>query len=157
MQRNFLRGFLVCLIPCLLAGYYAVFGKYKLGIDLAGGTILVYEINLERTKQRKEAQGPQQGPSTTSAPAQGLTSEEMAQLAAERKRRIDPTDSKSVTARPLGDSRVEIILPTGGVGGKRRLSAEEIEEVKRLISQMGVLEFRILANEADDPQGITDA
>ena len=47
MQRNFLRGLLICLIPCLLAGVFAVrLDKYRLGIDLAGGTILVYEINL---------------------------------------------------------------------------------------------------------------
>ena len=58
MQRNFLRGLLICLIPCLLAGVFAVrLDKYRLGIDLAGGTILVYEINLERTKQRKESLG----------------------------------------------------------------------------------------------------
>ena len=54
MQRNYVRGLLICLIPCLLAGYAAVFGKYKLGIDLAGGTILVYEVNLERTQQQIE-------------------------------------------------------------------------------------------------------
>ena len=75
MQRNYLRALLVCLIPCLLAGYAVAAalirwdsdsggfvvregaGKFKLGIDLAGGTILVYEINTERTKQRKELQG----------------------------------------------------------------------------------------------------
>ena len=58
MQRNYLRGLLVCLIPCLVAAVFAVrLDKYRLGIDLAGGTILVYEINLERTKQRKEAFG----------------------------------------------------------------------------------------------------
>ena len=158
MQRNYVRGLLICLIPCLLAGYAAVFGKYKLGIDLAGGTILVYEINLERTKQRKEAQGTQPQPGAPTA-ARGLDSAEMIQLASQIKRRIDPSDLKNVTVRPLGDSRVEIILPTGGSGtaGKSNLTAEEIDEVKRLISQMGVLEFRILANENDDPEGIAEA
>src|SRR5205823_13768001 len=126
----------------------------------AGGTILVYEINLERTKQRKEAEGGQPVPTRRSAaPTQGLSSDEMAQLAAQIKRRIDPADLKNVTVRPLGDSRVEIILPTGGAGsgGRANLSAEEIEEVKQLISQMGVLEFRILANQNDDPAGIDAA
>src|SRR5262249_57122804 len=61
--------------------------------------------------------------------------------------------------RPLGGTRIEIILPTGGAasGGKANLSADEIEEVKRLISQMGVLEFRILANGRDDIEGIREA
>src|SRR5262249_18375698 len=51
------------------------------------------------------------------------------------------------------------ILPTGGAGasGRANLSAEEIEEVKQLISQMGVLDFRILANSADDGPGIEAA
>jgi SecD/SecF fusion protein len=165
MQRNYLRGLLVCLIPCLVAAVFAVRPeKYKLGIDLAGGTILVYEINLERTKQRKEALGDpdagvpagRRGGSASTAPAQGLSTSEMNQLAAQIKRRIDPTDIKNVTVRPLGDSRVEIILPVGGAAasGESNLSQEEIEEVKRLISQMGVLEFRILANGTDDSEGI---
>lgn len=161
MQRNYLRGLLVCLIPCLVAAVFAVrVDKYRLGIDLAGGTILVYEINLERTKQRKEALGQQDTSSRAkSAPAAGLSSDEMNQLASQIKRRIDPTDIKNVTVRPLGDSRIEIILPVGGAagGGKSNLSTEDIEEVKRLISQMGVLEFRILANGPDDSEGILAA
>src|SRR5206468_11839660 len=89
----------------------------------------------------------------------GLSSDEMNQLAAQIKRRIDPTDIKNVTVRPSGDRRIEIILPTGGATGSGRsnLSAEDIEEVKRLISQMGVLEFRILANGPDDQDGLTAA
>src|SRR5262249_39363761 len=35
-------------------------------------------------------------------------------LAAALKRRIDPADLYNVTIRPLGPTRVEIILPTGG-------------------------------------------
>ncbi|MCI0703915.1 MAG: protein translocase subunit SecD [Planctomycetia bacterium] len=163
MQRNFLRGFLICLIPCLLAALFALRPeKYRLGIDLAGGTILVYEVNLERTKQRKEAIGqsdPAGSQPASSGPLQGLSSEEMQQLAHQIKRRIDPTDIKNVTVRPLGGNRIEIILPTGGAatGGRANLSAEDIEEVKRLISQMGVLEFRILANGFDDQAGVVAA
>ncbi|MBA4187730.1 MAG: hypothetical protein C0467_06895 [Planctomycetaceae bacterium] len=161
MQRNYLRGLLICLIPCLLAGLFAFrIDKYKLGIDLAGGTILVYEINLERTKQRKEAlgEGAPKDTKKSETVATGLSPEEMNQLAAQIKRRIDPTDIKNVTVRPLGDRRLEIILPTGGASsGRENLTAEEIEETKRLISQMGVLEFRILANGADDAEGIAAA
>ena len=166
MQRNFLRGLLICLVPCVVAGYYAArLDKYKLGIDLAGGTILVYEINLERTKQLEDARAAQgetpaarRGRQSTSA-AGGLSSEDMLKLASQIKKRIDPADLKNVTVRPLGDSRVEIILPTGGAGGtgKSNLSEEEIEEVKRLVSQMGVLEFRILANDTDDKDGVQAA
>src|SRR3954469_20235912 len=115
MQRNFLRGLLICLIPCLLAALFAVRpDKYRLGIDLAGGTILVYQVNLERTKLRKETEQGSQGPRPrgANAPAEGLSSDEMNNLAAQIKRRIDPTDIKNVTVRPSGDRRLEIILPT---------------------------------------------
>jgi SecD/SecF fusion protein len=164
MQRNYLRGLLICLVPCLLAALFVIrLDKYKYGIDLAGGTILVYEVNLERTKQRLELMGettpsgrPQR--SASSGSSDGLGSDKMRQLAAEIKRRIDPTDIKNVTVRPLGDNRVEIIIPfAGAASGKANLTAEDVEEVKRLISQMGVLEFRILANGTDDQEGITAA
>ncbi len=160
MQRNFLRGLLVCLIPVLAAaGYtaYAVlYDKFKLGIDLAGGTILVYEVNLERTRQLEAERRPGDAPIATS---EGLTNEQMLTLAGQIKRRIDPADLKNVTGRPLGNPRREIILPTGGAGtgDRANLTEEEIAEVKRLVSQMGVLEFRILANEADDRAGIDAA
>jgi SecD/SecF fusion protein len=163
MQRNYLRGFLLCLIPCLAAAVFAVrTDKYKLGIDLAGGTILVYEINLERTKQLEAArQGSGEGAASQQAQttSEGLRSEDMLKLATQIKRRIDPADLKNVTVRPLGSTRVEIILPTGGAGqgDRANLTQEEIEEVKRLVSQMGVLEFRILANSTDDEAGIQQA
>ena len=50
MQRNFLRGLLICLIPTALFGAAALFGTYRKGIDLAGGTILVYEVDLTKSK-----------------------------------------------------------------------------------------------------------
>jgi len=163
MQRNYLRGLLVCLIPCLVAGLFAIrLDKYRLGIDLAGGTILVYEINLDRTQERKRALGETPAAVPSAGPARGLTSDEMNQLAAQIKRRIDPTDIKNVTVRPLGDSRIEIIIPFANPfavarADRENLTAEEIAETKRLISQMGVLEFRILANGVDDQDGIRDA
>jgi SecD/SecF fusion protein len=161
MQRNYLRAMLVCLIPCLAAAAFAVqTDKYKLGIDLAGGTILVYEINLERTKQLIDARKGSEGPTARQqATSEGLSSDDMMKLASQIKRRIDPADLKNVTVRPLGNTRVEIILPTGGSGqsGRSNLTSEEIEEVKRLVSQMGVLEFRILANQVDDDVGIQQA
>ena len=161
MQRNYLRGLLICLIPCLAASLFAFQpDKYKLGIDLAGGTILVYEINLERTKQLNDARKKADGPATgEQASTEGLSSEDMLKLATQIKRRIDPADLKNVTVRPLGSTRVEIIMPTGGSsqGNRANVTSEEIEEVKRLVSQMGVLEFRILANESDDGPAILRA
>src|SRR5438874_2491365 len=54
-------------------------GGFKLGVDLVGGTILVYEI--DPTKEKPQNYKPEQ-------------------LAASLKRRIDPTDLYNVTIRP---------------------------------------------------------
>ncbi|GIW79005.1 MAG: hypothetical protein KatS3mg105_0812 [Gemmatales bacterium] len=68
-------------------------GGFKLGVDLAGGTDLIYEI--DETKEKRE----------------GYTPERMV---AALKRRIDPTDLYNIKIRPVSDTRFEIILPTGG-------------------------------------------
>jgi SecD/SecF fusion protein len=161
MRRNFLLGLLVCLVPNALAGLFVGLAFYReshgqagfrRGIDLAGGTILVYEVNLdkERAKDRSAGADPDA--------AAGLTSEQIRQLAENLKRRIDPNDMKNVLVRPLGTSRVEIILPyASSAGGKAGSTENEVQEVKNLVGQVGVLEFRILANITDDPAGIKAA
>jgi SecD/SecF fusion protein len=76
-------------------------GGFRLGVDLAGGTILVYEVDQERLdEQRKD--NPQ------------AKDFDPAEMAAFLKRRIDPADLYNVTIRPVGKTRFEIILPTGG-------------------------------------------
>src|SRR5262249_14463326 len=93
----------ICVAPVLLSllivgmainQYSKGEGGFKLGVDLVGGTILVYEIDQDKQLQGKEASGDE--------------------LAAALKRRIDPTDLYNVVIRPLSNTRVEIILPTGG-------------------------------------------
>src|SRR5439155_546526 len=73
-------------------------GGFVLGVDLVGGTILVYEV--DESKMTPESRG----------------SFKVEDLAAALKRRIDPADLYNVTIRPIGGTpeRVEIILPTGG-------------------------------------------
>src|ERR1041384_5297987 len=70
----------VCLIPTLLSAvvvtqaylrYQAGLGGFKLGVDLVGGTILVYEIDPDRKMAEYH---------------------KAADLAAALKRRIDPND-----------------------------------------------------------------
>src|SRR5881409_1470725 len=92
----------ICSVPVVLAAlivarafylYDRGEGGFKLGVDLVGGTILVYEVD----ESQKLPEGYQ---------AQ--------ELANALKRRIDPTDLYNVSIRPVGERRVEIILPTGG-------------------------------------------
>ena len=100
----------VCLLPVLISAvivslaysqYTHSNGGFRLGVDLAGGTILVYEV--DETKGFKGADN------------RGYSSEE---LAAALKKRIDPADLYNVTVRAIASApgkpgRVEIILPTG--------------------------------------------
>ena len=77
-------------------------GGFKLGVDLAGGTDLTYEVDRDKFPDADKG-------------ANGLPKDfNISDLAASLKRRIDPADLYNVTIRPVGDSRVEIILPTGG-------------------------------------------
>lgn len=105
-MKPFIWRIVICLLPILLAAYavghaWSLYqsgeGGFKLGVDLVGGTILVYEVDLDKFPERKlpENYKPEE-------------------LAAAIKRRIDPTDLYNVTIRPISSTRVEIILPTGG-------------------------------------------
>jgi len=122
-------------------------GGFKLGVDLSGGTILVYEVDRDPGAEDKivDPNAPNDGDGDGDIPID--------KLAESLKRRIDPADLKNVTIRPVGRRRIEIILPTGGgksSTGRDNLTAEEVQQVKDLIAQVGSLEFRILANDLDD-------
>ena len=56
-MRPFLNRILICVTPVLLSGlvlgwamdrYFNGQGGFKFGVDLVGGTILVYEIDMEK-------------------------------------------------------------------------------------------------------------
>src|SRR5260370_26279652 len=103
----------ICLIVPAVAALFVIHaaiayhkgeGGFKLGVDLVGGTILVYEVDPDKEMK---------------ASTQDNVPE---LLASSLKRRIDPADLYNVTIRPVGSQRVEIILPTGG---KHQTEAEE--------------------------------
>ncbi len=101
-MKPFFWRIVICLVPVALAAFvvgraYTQYmqgrGGFKMGVDLEGGTILVYEVDPDRSQQGTY---------------------KIDELAAALKRRIDPADLYNVTIRPVSDTRVEIILPTGG-------------------------------------------
>ncbi len=107
---------LVCF-TLLSAGIITALGwPPRLGIDLSGGVILVYEIS----------------------PDSEVDSQKLDTLIRIIRNRIDPSGTKQITIRPFGQRQVEIIIP--------RASLDEVEQVKRKITSMGTLEFRILAD-----------
>src|SRR5579872_1170604 len=99
-MRPYIRKILICVIPVLLGVWAILVGRFKLGVDLSGGTILVYEIDTRKVKKDEKGQ-------TVLRDDAGLLAESL-------KRRIDPNDLYNIVIRPVGEGRVEIILPTGG-------------------------------------------
>ena len=107
-MKQFFWKLVICLVPCALAawvtveatlGYYrGDSGGFKLGVDLVGGTILVYEIDLrknveEEGKKRFDPVG------------------DINILAESLKKRIDPNDLYNIVIRPSkGEGRVEMSL-----------------------------------------------
>src|SRR5690242_2823044 len=99
----------VCLAPCAWAAWVTSWAvihylsgdpaapSLNFGVDLEGGTILVYEIDLKKKAE------------------QGKDEKLSSLLAESLNRRIDPNDLTNIVIRPAGEGRVEIILPTGGV------------------------------------------
>jgi SecD/SecF fusion protein len=92
----------------------------KRGIDLSGGTILVYQVK------------------------EGMRGDtvKMDDLIAALKRRLNPEGVVDIPIRKIGNNRIEIILAEA--------TPEEVELLKRKITDVGSLEFRILANEKKD-------
>ena len=115
--------------------------RFTLGVDLAGGSILVYEVDPVFW----EGQSP--------AFKQTFNAD---QLASRIKTRVDPSNLLETTIRPIhGDEnrppRVEIVLPISN-DPKNKNSAGKIQDIKRLIQQQGQLEFRILAHNSSLPE-----
>jgi SecD/SecF fusion protein len=88
--------------------------KLKLGIDLSGGTILVYQVKDANESGR------------------------MDDLINALKRRVNATGVRDIPIRKIGSNRIEIIMA--------KASDEEVAELKRRLTDVGQLEFRMLAN-----------
>lgn len=133
-MRSFATKFLICLIPCLLAGWVTSVavaryvngepGGFKFGVDLVGGTILVYEIDMKKKAETDKAEQPK----------------DMTNLLAESlKRRIDPNDLYNIVIRPAGgEGRVEIVLPTGGVYRTEKAEEAWRELVAKMAETYGI-------------------
>lgn len=96
-----------------------------LGIDLAGGTNLIYAVDREQAEKDQKS-------------VDNATMNKMIGAVA---RRINPSGAEEVTVRRVGEDRLEIIIP----GADR----EVVERKKRQIVDLGSLEFAILANDKD--------
>ncbi len=112
------------ILFCLLASVAILLmgPSLKLGIDLRGGALLVYEV--DQTKKRTDQ------------------AVDMNELIDAIKRRVNPGGQKEVTIRTSGYERIEVIVP--------EVDEAEVQRIERLITTTGNLQFRILANNRKD-------
>ena len=105
----------------------------KLGIDLAGGTNLVFQVD--------RAQADEMGKTVDSPLMDNMVGAVM--------RRLDPAAQEQITVRRVGADRIEVIIPGA--------DQETVERKKREMTQLGSLEFTILANQRDHASLIRQA
>jgi SecD/SecF fusion protein len=109
---------------------------FKLGPDLGGGVTLIYDLvdpDLVKTKDQELMGDGVETPETKER--RGSVS--MDKMLAALKQRVDPSGTKEVTIRARGKS-IEFILPKAGQA--------ELDDIKKKITELGQLEFRILSD-----------
>ncbi len=96
----------------------------KFGPEIIGGTNFIYEIDRSTT-------------SGNSKERRVMAKDFLVPL----NNRLNPSGTKEMVIRPIGDDQIEITVPA--------IDANEIAEIKRAISEAGILQFRIVANRND--------
>ena len=94
----------------------------RMGIDLAGGSDLIFQVDTEGVHQEGKT----------------ITPQVMQRLIGAVTRRLDPAAQEQITVRQVGSDRIEVIIP----GADR----EVVEQKKKQMTRLGTLEFAILAN-----------
>ncbi len=125
MDKNLIWKTILIVILVLWAawGLYPPQEKLKQGLDLAGGTSLVYEIDtsdLEKGEQKDLAQN----------------------MIPILLKRIDPTHVANIVMRPQGDTRIEIQLPVASQETKTKRQAYENALVKLEGDNTNLLKIR---------------
>lgn len=108
--------------------YFDLGLKLKYGPEIVGGTNLIYEIDRS-------------GGGTTGTKV--VSKDFMVPLS----NRLNPSGTKEYLIRPIGEDQIEIVIP--------RVDETELAEIKRQITDSGVLQFRIVAN-GNDHKNIID-
>ena len=127
VRVGFILFAITASVAVLLAQYRSKgFPLPGLGVDLSGGTILVYEI--DPSKSNPEAQ--QEGSRVKSQDLVGPLT-----------KRINPSGTREIVIRPYGDSQIEIIIP--------EVDQREVALIEETLQQAGILRFAILANRVD--------
>lgn len=113
-------GFATFVVALTLAVCFKANWRVPLGVDIRGGTILVYEI----------LKGSNSGdPVKADAVVTALQN------------RLNPSGTKEISIRPFGESQIEVVVPV--------IDPFEVDATKKAIREAGQLKFRIVANQKD--------
>jgi SecD/SecF fusion protein len=107
----------------------------KLGVDLKGGYIMIWQIDEAAQAEQKALAG-------STAPAESEETSDRAGLIEALKRRLNPDGLKEMSIRKYGLNEIEIIVP--------ETDPAEIQKLKDQILAQGFLEFLILAERSSD-------
>ena len=128
--------FAVILFALLASVVVIVLGwPPRLGVDLGGGSILVYKVDESKTEWRAE---------------------KMDSLITSISKRVNPGGQKEIAIRRLGSNMVEIVMPSVSGSTKEEKRAES-EQIKKIIRTTGALEFRIVATKRENESLIETA
>ena len=97
-----------------------IWERFRLGIDLGGGTNMVFQVKPESKE---------------------ITEEVMDRMVGAVSQRINRSGTEEVTVRKVGRDRIEVIVP-----GE---DPQTVDEIKRQITRLGSLEFFICADSTD--------
>lgn len=104
-----------------------------LGIDLAGGTNLVYEVDVAAARDQGKT----------------VNKETLDKMVSAIAKRINPSGAEEVTVRRVGNDRIEVIIPGA--------DPDLVRQKKSLIVKLGSLEFGIVAADNKDQKLIEQA
>ncbi|MEA3226702.1 MAG: hypothetical protein U9Q07_12200, partial [Planctomycetota bacterium] len=125
MNRN-LTSKIVLIVVLVAVGAWTLYPpgeKLKPGIDLAGGTSLIYEIDTHGLKESDKKE---------------LASRMITVL----RRRIDPSNIQNLIWRPLGSTRFEIQMPLASA--EARLKRNEYEQAETVLLDRNLSPAKIL-------------
>lgn len=105
----------------------------RLGIDLAGGTNLIYQVDTEQAEKLDKE----------------IDAATMDRMVGAIGRRINPSGTEEVTVRRVGKDRIEVIVPGA--------DNDKTESIKSSITRLGSLEFAVAANPQEHPAIISQA
>ncbi len=117
------------ILATLSSAFILATGTLKYGPEIIGGTNFIYEIDRSTTT---EGQG-----------EKVLARDFQVPLSI----RLNPSGTKEILIRPIGDDQIEITIPD--------VDPTEIANIKEIITNAGILQFRIVAN-ANDHRDIID-